>query len=80
MQAAFAKFLQLYLAGYLLTLTYAKTSQAGNIITIIHFTLSVLSPVASVVCAEMDCASFANEVVDSCSSDLRQFVFIALHR
>ncbi|KAH7922678.1 P-loop containing nucleoside triphosphate hydrolase protein [Leucogyrophana mollusca] len=39
----------LYLAGYLLTLTYAKTSQANNIITIIHFTLSVLSPVASVM-------------------------------
>ncbi|KAH7911599.1 hypothetical protein BJ138DRAFT_1062831 [Hygrophoropsis aurantiaca] len=39
----------LYLAGYLLTLTYAKTSQANNIITIIHFTLSILSPVASVM-------------------------------
>ncbi|EJD03513.1 P-loop containing nucleoside triphosphate hydrolase protein [Fomitiporia mediterranea MF3/22] len=37
----------LYLAGYLLTFTYAKTSQAGNFITIIHFTLSILSPVAS---------------------------------
>ncbi|KAJ3722293.1 P-loop containing nucleoside triphosphate hydrolase protein [Lentinula raphanica] len=37
----------LYLAGYLLTLTYAKTSNANKIITIIHFTLSVLSPVAS---------------------------------
>ncbi|KAG1779604.1 hypothetical protein EV702DRAFT_965686 [Suillus placidus] len=39
----------LYLGGYLLTLTYAKTSQSGTIITIIHFTLSVLSPVASVM-------------------------------
>ncbi|KAG0694048.1 hypothetical protein DFH29DRAFT_859873 [Suillus ampliporus] len=39
----------LYLAGYLLTLTYATTSQSSNIITIIHFTLSVLSPVASVM-------------------------------
>ncbi|KAJ7729088.1 hypothetical protein DFH07DRAFT_218233 [Mycena maculata] len=38
----------LYLAGYLLTLTYAKTSDANRIITIIHFTLSILSPVASV--------------------------------
>ncbi|KAJ4470921.1 hypothetical protein J3R30DRAFT_3710877 [Lentinula aciculospora] len=37
----------LYLAGYLLTLTYAKTSSADTIITIIHFTLSLLSPVAS---------------------------------
>ncbi|THU78042.1 P-loop containing nucleoside triphosphate hydrolase protein, partial [Dendrothele bispora CBS 962.96] len=43
----------LYLAGYLLTLTYAKTSEAGRIITIIHFTLSVLSPVASVVRASL---------------------------
>ncbi|KAF8844179.1 P-loop containing nucleoside triphosphate hydrolase protein [Paxillus ammoniavirescens] len=39
----------LYLAGYLLTLTYAKTSQANQIITTIHFTLSILSPVASVM-------------------------------
>ncbi|KAI0027064.1 P-loop containing nucleoside triphosphate hydrolase protein [Vararia minispora EC-137] len=38
-----------YLAGYLLTLTYAKTSQASMIITTIHFTLSLLSPVASVL-------------------------------
>ncbi|OBZ68485.1 ABC transporter A family member 2 [Grifola frondosa] len=37
----------LYLAAYLLTLTYAKTSEAGKDLTIIHFTMSVLSPVAS---------------------------------
>lgn len=41
--------LKLYLAGYLLTLTYAKTSSAGMIITTLNFTLSVLSPVASTV-------------------------------
>ncbi|KAJ7447207.1 hypothetical protein FB451DRAFT_1343436 [Mycena latifolia] len=39
----------LYIAGYLLVLTYAKTSDANRLITIIHFTLSLLSPVASVV-------------------------------
>ncbi|KAF9004918.1 P-loop containing nucleoside triphosphate hydrolase protein [Hymenopellis radicata] len=39
----------LYMAAYLLTLTYAKTSKADSIITIIHFTLSILSPVASVM-------------------------------
>ncbi|KAK0209024.1 hypothetical protein DFS33DRAFT_1372220 [Desarmillaria ectypa] len=43
----------LYLAGYLLTLTYAKTSKANDIITIIHFTLSVLSPIASVTRAAL---------------------------
>ncbi|KAI0640229.1 P-loop containing nucleoside triphosphate hydrolase protein [Trametes polyzona] len=37
----------LYLAAYLLTLTYAKTSQAGTDLTIIHYTMSILSPVAS---------------------------------
>ncbi|KAI0778957.1 P-loop containing nucleoside triphosphate hydrolase protein [Trametes elegans] len=37
----------LYLAAYLLTLTYAKTSDAGKDLTIIHYTMSVLSPVAS---------------------------------
>jgi hypothetical protein len=30
-------------------LTYAKTSDANRLITIIHFSLSVASPVASVV-------------------------------
>ena len=40
---------QLYLAGYLLTFTYGKTSEADNIVTTIHFTISLLSPVASVV-------------------------------
>ncbi|KAG0704009.1 P-loop containing nucleoside triphosphate hydrolase protein [Suillus ampliporus] len=39
----------LYIVGYLVTLTYAAPSQSSNIITIIHFTLSVLSPVASVM-------------------------------
>jgi hypothetical protein len=41
--------LQLYIAGYLLVLTYAKRSDADRLITIIHFTLSILYPVASVV-------------------------------
>ncbi|KAF8900796.1 hypothetical protein CPB85DRAFT_1439365 [Mucidula mucida] len=38
----------IYFAGYLFTLTYAKTSDADHIITILNFTLSLLSPVASV--------------------------------
>ncbi|KAI0789486.1 P-loop containing nucleoside triphosphate hydrolase protein [Abortiporus biennis] len=37
----------LYFAGYLLVLTYAKTSDAGHELVIIHYTLSLLSPVAS---------------------------------
>ena len=58
---------QLYLAGYLLTITYAKNSKAAGIITTISlsliissslrlliffvdFTVSICSPVASVVC------------------------------
>ncbi|KAI0658358.1 P-loop containing nucleoside triphosphate hydrolase protein [Cubamyces menziesii] len=39
----------LYLAAYLLVLTYAKTSDAGKDLTIIHYTMSVLAPVASVL-------------------------------
>ncbi|KAJ7045165.1 hypothetical protein C8F04DRAFT_989821 [Mycena alexandri] len=39
----------LYIAGYLLVLTYAKTSDANRLITIIHFSLSILSPVASII-------------------------------
>ncbi|KAK7686529.1 hypothetical protein QCA50_010128 [Cerrena zonata] len=37
----------LYLAAYLLVLTYAKTSDAGRDLVIIHYTMSLLSPVAS---------------------------------
>ncbi|KAL5533846.1 hypothetical protein ACEPAG_306 [Sanghuangporus baumii] len=37
----------LYMSGYLLTYTYAKTSDAPRLVSIIHYTLSVLSPVAS---------------------------------
>jgi ABC-type multidrug transport system fused ATPase/permease subunit len=41
--------LQLYLGGYLLTYTYANPEDANGIIKAIHFSLSLLSPVASVV-------------------------------
>ncbi|CAL1693884.1 unnamed protein product [Somion occarium] len=37
----------LYLAAYLLVLTYSKTSNAGRDLVVIHYTLSILSPVAS---------------------------------
>ncbi|KAI0714652.1 P-loop containing nucleoside triphosphate hydrolase protein [Earliella scabrosa] len=37
----------LYLAAYLLTLTYAKTSDADTDLVIIHYTMSILAPVAS---------------------------------
>ncbi|GLB43544.1 putative ABC-2 family transporter protein [Lyophyllum shimeji] len=43
----------LYLSGYLLTLTYGKTSAAPRMITIIHFTLSLASPIASVIRAAL---------------------------
>ncbi|KAG6369374.1 P-loop containing nucleoside triphosphate hydrolase protein [Boletus reticuloceps] len=55
----------LYVSGYLLNLTYAETSQASQIITSIHFTLSILSPVASVVSSLDDClrhAEFAGQL------------------
>ncbi|TDL17229.1 P-loop containing nucleoside triphosphate hydrolase protein [Rickenella mellea] len=38
----------IYTASYLLTLTYAKTSNAANILSINHFTLSLLAPIGSV--------------------------------
>ncbi|KAF7354423.1 ABC transporter A family member 2 [Mycena venus] len=38
----------LYLAGYLLTYTYANPAYANGMVKAIHFTLSFLSPVASV--------------------------------
>ncbi|TDL26396.1 P-loop containing nucleoside triphosphate hydrolase protein [Rickenella mellea] len=38
----------LYVASYLLTLTYAKTSSAGKVMTINHFTLSLITPVNNV--------------------------------
>ncbi|KAJ7825556.1 hypothetical protein B0H14DRAFT_3145277 [Mycena olivaceomarginata] len=40
--------LQLYLAGYLLAYTYANPENTNSIIKAIHFSLSLLSPIASV--------------------------------
>ncbi|KXN84990.1 ABC transporter A family member 2 [Leucoagaricus sp. SymC.cos] len=43
----------LYLAGYLLVLTYAKSSDASSLLVIIHFTVSWAAPVCSVVRAAL---------------------------
>ncbi|KIJ48856.1 hypothetical protein M422DRAFT_161958 [Sphaerobolus stellatus SS14] len=43
----------LYLAGYLLIITYAKNSAAAGLITIIHFTIATISPVGSVLRAAL---------------------------
>ncbi|KAF8634881.1 hypothetical protein AX15_000635 [Amanita polypyramis BW_CC] len=43
----------LYLAGYLLVLTYGETTQANRTISVIHWTLSIVSPVASVLRAAL---------------------------
>lgn len=42
-------FKKLYLASPLLVLTYGKATESSNLITIIHFTTSIVAPVASVV-------------------------------
>ncbi|KAH9948219.1 P-loop containing nucleoside triphosphate hydrolase protein [Amylocystis lapponica] len=39
----------LYLAAYLLTLTYAKTTDTNKDLNIIHFTMSIVAPVVSVL-------------------------------
>jgi len=41
--------LKLYLSSYLLVLTYGKVTEATRLITIIHFTTSIVAPVCSVV-------------------------------
>ena len=41
--------LQLYMCGYLLVLTYGKTSEAHKQISLIHWTVSILAPVNSLV-------------------------------
>ncbi|KAF9444036.1 P-loop containing nucleoside triphosphate hydrolase protein [Macrolepiota fuliginosa MF-IS2] len=43
----------LYLAAYLLVLTYAKSSQAASLLVILHFTISIVAPVCSVVRAAL---------------------------
>ncbi|KAF7290457.1 hypothetical protein MKEN_01500200 [Mycena kentingensis (nom. inval.)] len=60
----------LYLAGYLLVLTYAKTSDADRLITIIHFTLSVLSPVASVTRAGLVAVNLFSLLCNGDETDL----------
>ncbi|KAK7021894.1 hypothetical protein VNI00_017183 [Paramarasmius palmivorus] len=39
----------LYITGYILTLTYAKSSKADSIMNTFHFTISLLSPIASLI-------------------------------
>ncbi|KAJ6606797.1 hypothetical protein B0H10DRAFT_1819461 [Mycena sp. CBHHK59/15] len=60
----------LYLAGYLLVLTYAKTSDANRLITIIHFSLSILSPVASVTRAGLVSVNLFSLLCDGSSTVL----------
>ncbi|KAJ2917839.1 hypothetical protein MD484_g2550, partial [Candolleomyces efflorescens] len=43
----------LYLCGYLLVLTYGKTTEANKLISIIHWTVSLVSPVCSVTRAAL---------------------------
>ncbi|TFK69897.1 P-loop containing nucleoside triphosphate hydrolase protein [Pluteus cervinus] len=43
----------LYITTYLLVLTYAKTSDASSLVTTLHFTLSIVSPVTSVTRASL---------------------------
>ncbi|KAJ7083357.1 hypothetical protein B0H15DRAFT_911901 [Mycena belliarum] len=60
----------LYLAGYLLVLTYAKISDANSFITIIHFTLSILSPVASVTRAGLVSVNLFSLLCDGGSTSI----------
>ncbi|CAK5265997.1 unnamed protein product [Mycena citricolor] len=60
----------LYIAGYLLVLTYAKTSDANGEITIINFTLSILSPVASVTRAALVSVNLFSLLCDGSSTKL----------
>ncbi|KAF4612016.1 hypothetical protein D9613_004324 [Agrocybe pediades] len=43
----------LYLSSYLLVLTYGKVTEATRLITIIHFTTSIVAPVCSVIRAAL---------------------------
>ncbi|KAF9045107.1 hypothetical protein BJ165DRAFT_1346335 [Panaeolus papilionaceus] len=63
----------LYLASYLLILTYGKTTESNKLITIVHFTTSITAPVASVVRAGLVAVNLfglscsGNEVVTTAS-------------
>lgn len=72
--------IQIYFAGYLFTLTYAKTSDADHIITILNFTLSLLSPVASVVSPESNRLRECSSLAGTCRLRLCQFVLLVMHR
>ncbi|KAF9535634.1 hypothetical protein CPB83DRAFT_878765 [Crepidotus variabilis] len=54
----------LYLSSYLLVLTYAPVTQATRLITIIHFTVSIVAPVASVVRAALVSANLFSLLCD----------------
>jgi hypothetical protein len=40
---------QLYIGGLMIVLTYARPDEADGLIQIVHFTLSLLSPITSLV-------------------------------
>ncbi|KAJ7083365.1 hypothetical protein B0H15DRAFT_785012 [Mycena belliarum] len=60
----------LYLASYLLVLTYAKTSDASRFITIIHFTVSFLSPVVSMTRAGLVSVNLFSLLCDGGSTSI----------
>ncbi|KAH8835982.1 P-loop containing nucleoside triphosphate hydrolase protein [Flagelloscypha sp. PMI_526] len=70
----------LYISGYLLTLTYAKTSEASHILDLIHWTMSILSPVCSLLRAAFVSVNLfsllcdgSSEVTNADLSNVRRF-------
>ena len=73
---------QLYFAAYLLVLTFGRTSQASKLISIVHWTLSLASPVASVVRIHYAnfCRSLTTEFAVESRIDINQSFLFALQR
>jgi hypothetical protein len=73
---------KLYLASPLLVLTYGKATESSNLITIIHFTTSIVAPVANVVshqsCSTLVRSEYLINMVASCCPCLYQHVLFVM--
>ncbi|KAJ7436225.1 P-loop containing nucleoside triphosphate hydrolase protein, partial [Mycena latifolia] len=70
----------LYIAGYLLTYTYANPAYANGMVTTIHFTVSLLSPVASVTRAGLISVNLFSLLCNSNSDDVSPSTMIGFSK
>ncbi|KAJ6526262.1 hypothetical protein DFH09DRAFT_1187858 [Mycena vulgaris] len=70
----------LYIASYLLIYTYANPASVDGMIQVVHFTVSLLSPVASLTRAGLISVNLFSLLCDSNSDDLSPVAMVAFSK